>query len=322
MKTDYIPDLVHSLEKLKKSVEESQSKKTWVQKWYPSESEENQRVHLETLEEEFKKLNNDARISKDLKKEFSGLLEECKVLDNESYTALKELEEKPGKTAAYGNELLKNITGKWEKDKENYNPKKFAPKTREYSILKDEDLFVWFPLLHARKHGSPRFVANLLSYIKRNLIGKRDPVNKGNTDTSSDVNVNSGIFYDVIIPQVLSAYVFDDDIDEAKEFLELTQEHCYHLYDDDDDQEHWPVRYIQYLGHLDKVKRSKGNYYCTRPPIPHSQTIKEFLDIYQSIYDFRYGRVPGKLILNLKLTQSDYWKQSGLLDKLQGYDGM
>ncbi|KAJ1958852.1 hypothetical protein IWQ62_004838 [Dispira parvispora] len=319
MKEEDITDFRLSPDSFQKPVEKSESKKSWVSKWL--QSRVRQQVDSKTTEE-LKQLRSKATDSlKWFKHFFSGLLKGCKELDKESYTVLKELEEEPGKTVAYGNELLKNITEKWENEKEKHKPKKITLKTREYSILKDEDLFVWFPLLHARKHGSPRFVANLLSYIKRNLIGKRDPVNNGNTYTSSDVD-NSDLFYGVIIPQVLSAYIFDDDIDKAKEFLELTQEHSYHLYDDDEDQEHWPARYIQYLGNLDKVKRLKLNYCCNCPWIPHSQTIKEFLDIYQSIHDFRYDRVPGKLILNLKLTQPDYWKQSGLLHKLQGYDGM
>ncbi|KAJ1967384.1 hypothetical protein IWQ62_001897 [Dispira parvispora] len=270
------------------------------------------------------KLRNDAIESLEwLKIKFSELLKVCKELDKESYTVLKELEEEPGKTAAYGNELLKNITGKWEKDKENYNPKKFAPKTMEYSILEDEELFIWFPLLHARKHGSPRFVANLLSYIKRNLIGKRDTVNKGNTDTSSDVNVNSDLFYDVIIPQVLLAFVDDYDIDKAKEFVKLTQKHSYHLYDDDDDQEHWPGRYTKYLDHFEQAKRWGYNpRYNPPPPIPHSQTIKQLQGTDYSIQELKYEENQKKPTLNLKLIRSDYWKQSDLIHKLQGYDGM
>ncbi|KAJ1955875.1 hypothetical protein IWQ62_005429 [Dispira parvispora] len=171
-----------------------------------------------------------------IQEKFSELLKSFETLDKESYTQLKELEEIPEISADEGNKIMKDLYKKWKMEMEKYVAKlnSDTPQELKYADLKDVELFIYFPLLHARKHGSPRYVAQLLSLIKSTLIDNSNPVNQGNTNTSSSVAVDDDLFYDVIIPHVLLAYVHDEGLDKAKEFVSLTEEESYRLYDTDD----------------------------------------------------------------------------------------
>ncbi|KAJ1949259.1 hypothetical protein IWQ62_006763, partial [Dispira parvispora] len=171
-----------------------------------------------------------------LQRYFNSLLDQLKTLDEESYQMLKELEENPKISADEGNKILDDIIEKWGKEekKEKQILDNNSPKQLKYDDLKDEELPKHFPLLHARKYGSPRYVAQLLSHIKSTLIDNRTPASEENSGTSSSVAVDDDLFYDVIIPHVLLAYVHDEGIRKAEEFVELTEEISYNLYDTDD----------------------------------------------------------------------------------------
>ncbi|KAJ1964079.1 hypothetical protein IWQ62_003032, partial [Dispira parvispora] len=187
----------------------------------------------------------------------------CKELDEKSYNELKVFEGRTNKTAEEEDKILDNLREKWEQKKKECNLDRISPKQLNYEELKDVELFMYYPLLYARKHGSPRFVAQLLSLIKGTLLDGRGSVYWGNADTVPSVAIDDVLFYEVIIPQVLLAYVYND-IDKAKEFVKLTTEEPYRLYDkvngDDDNiaRKHWPGTYIEFIDYITEYGTSEA----------------------------------------------------------------
>ncbi|KAJ1955763.1 hypothetical protein IWQ62_005457, partial [Dispira parvispora] len=192
-----------------------------------------------------------------LKEEFSNLLKVVKNLNEEDYAQLKELEKNPDIPADAGNKILQGLRNKWEVAEDKFNPRDFPFERLNYDDLEDEVLFIYFPLLHAHKHGSPHYVAQLLSLIKKSYLAGGDHVNHENTNTSSSVAVDDDLFYDVIIPHVLLAYS-QDDIDKAEEFVDVTEILSYRLYDGDNGREYWPDKYREYLEYIKEYESSRA----------------------------------------------------------------
>ncbi|KAJ1958503.1 hypothetical protein IWQ62_004889 [Dispira parvispora] len=266
-----------------------------------------------------------------LKEEFSDLLKIAKKLSEEDYKKLKELEDDANKTAEDGNELLAGLGKKWAYEA---NTLRLRVLTPEYTILHNykaaDDMvqFLTFPLLHACNHGSPRYVAQLLSLIKSNLMDNRNSANEENTDTSSDGTVDDTLFYEFIIPQILLTYVQDKGIEEAKKFVDSTEEAVYHLYDTDDRRN----RREGYRVYLDFIEEHKGphalliyhyksdeyQFPSEKLPSNSSPTIKSLL-LYNNfellIYD--RNREPDRLLVTV--APSDREKLSKMTDNLQAY---
>ncbi|KAJ1955543.1 hypothetical protein IWQ62_005507, partial [Dispira parvispora] len=279
-----------------------------------------------------------AQSKSQLQKKFSELLKILEKLDKKSYTQLKGLVEDPEIPADEGNKMLQDFRKEWEMGVEKYDPRKISDPLQElkYEGLEDEELFIYFPLLHARRHGSPHYVAQLLSLIKSTLIDNRNPVNQENTDPSSNVAVDDTLFYDVIIPHVLLAYVHDEGIDKAKEFVRLTEEESYRLYDTDI-RRAWPGRYEKFVDHIEGYKSSdtasgrmpvlresangerryEFRFQMITPPIPDSQTIKELPSAYRHIHKLVYHDHRPEPQLTLKLARTDYIELSKLAHELQ-----
>ncbi|KAJ1963031.1 hypothetical protein IWQ62_003345 [Dispira parvispora] len=317
-----IANLVPPLESFQRPVEKFKPRIPWVSNDFHRKSRVRQQVDSETPGQTREQLRSQAPANLGLLKfHFDELLNVCKEFDKESYAKLMELKKVPGKTPEYGNELLKNIIEKWEKERREYQHKPITPKTMDYRVLKDEELFIRFPLLHARKHGSYQFVGQLLSHIKHTPIGKQDTVNKGNIDTSSDVFINSDLFYDVIIPQVMLAYMHDDDFFEADNFLHFTRKSSYHLYDDEVGQKYWPDKYVHYLDHIEKSMDPECSSHGDLPPVPISRMFFNLEWKFNNMHGWKYGVYSKKPTLTLKQAQSDYEKQSELVTRLQSEDG-
>ncbi|KAJ1954238.1 hypothetical protein IWQ62_005804, partial [Dispira parvispora] len=246
---------------------------------------------------------------------FRIFLQEVSKVDKGAHLKLRDLKDNKDLSADDGNKILDDIIGKWKKEveKEKQILDNISPKQLKYDELNDVELFIYFPLLHARKYGSPRYVAQLLSHIKSTLIDNRNSVNQENTGTSC-VALDDELFYEAIIPQVLLAYVHDEGIRKAKRFVYLTDEDSYHLYDNDD-QEHWPARYIELIDSMNH-KSLKDRSYANPPSIFQSQTMKGISEIHKA-YSLKRGDNSDKPVLTLALAPSDHDKQSKLADKLQ-----
>ncbi|KAJ1952871.1 hypothetical protein IWQ62_006123, partial [Dispira parvispora] len=260
-----------------------------------------------------------------LKWNFDTLLENPKVLDEESYKNLEKLKDNRELSADDGNEILDDLVKNLEKKKKECDPTNLTPKILKYDDFTNEELEKHYPLLHARKHGSPPDVAEDLARIKKFLMDKLVLVNKKNRDTILSEAVDDTLFYDVIIPHVLLAYVHDEGIDKAKEFVELTRKETYNLYNVDDHQEHWPDSYFKYLDHIKKYKTSEvayeqrrpythGHYHLgmakpeKTPPIPYYQSIIDLQGIYPIIHKLKYDEARGYRELTLALAPSNYAK--------------
>ncbi|KAJ1951999.1 hypothetical protein IWQ62_006320, partial [Dispira parvispora] len=271
---------------------------------------------------------------KRLKGNFDYLLESLKVLDLESYKNLEKLKDNPEISADDGNEILDDLVKNLEVKKKEYDPTNFTPKILKYDDFTKEELAEYFPLLYICKYHDLRKMTRLLSVIKRTLMNNKNPVNEGNTDPSSRVAVDDTLFYDVIIPHFLLAYVHDEGIDKAKEFVELTRKETYNLYNVDGHREHWPGRYFEYLDHIEKYKTSEvpdeqrgphthGHDHLgmtkseKTPPIPYYQKIIDLQDVYPIIHKLEYDETRDKLELTLALAPSDYAKHSKLVDELR-----
>ncbi|KAJ1968023.1 hypothetical protein IWQ62_001497 [Dispira parvispora] len=234
-----------------------------------------------------------------LQRGFNSLLEHLKTLDEESYQMLNKLNDNVKLSADEGNKILDDIIEKWEKEeeKEKQNLDNISPKQLKYDDLKDEELFIYFPLLHARKYGSPHDVAQLLSHIKSTLIDNRSPANEENSGTSSSVAVDDELFYEVIIPQVLLAYVHDEGIRKAEEFVELTEGKSYNLYDTDD-----PVVYHTFPVAIASPPLLTSYHELIGPvPIPEHRSQEKVAQKY---------RTPEAFVLDYKAWK-EYWNPSG-----------
>ncbi|KAJ1956383.1 hypothetical protein IWQ62_005312 [Dispira parvispora] len=304
----------------------------------------------------FKRHRGDAKKSvKSLHEKFSSLLESCHMLDEQVYTQLKELKDDRKMLVDEGNKQLEQIIVKLETEMVEYNSDNLPRRDSQmvlYRDLTEDKKFMQFTLLQSCELGSFRFVAQLLSLIKSALIDGRDLENQENTENSSNVVVDDTLFYDVIIPVVLLAYVDDKGTRKAKQFVDFTDEGSYNLYDSGD-RKRWPNIYIRFLDHIEKHNtledivtyeqkdHSGVSHYIgplsglenfkkyhpfpqtslatfTRIPIPHSFTMSNLQDAHKA-YSLEYNRMQEVYYLKLALTQTDYENQKKIGKELEGH---